>query len=422
MGDSMAPRLLGPHSIARCQNCEANVVMQHSIEPGRGENGVCPACATRSIFVGVSQREGAPVDVVDDGQRPKRWSRVAFQAANVTVEPTASFFVKRLVGLPGETIEIHDGDLKVNGSWLQKSFAEFRLLAIPVADAHANHVARWQAWRPTEPARWSVDDEGLRFEIPTRSREDDDKGALQFFCAERSWLNDDYAFNWQVSRQLKPVRDGWLELIIDLETDASVTLEGNWRRPDVARDDSKMKAGRFRARIGGPARNVAISIGDEDFRPMTNLHSSTKIRVGLGRVDGRYLATLDDDVIAQRVAPPLPSGSAAFLKIVAEGQGRVRRARVLRDVHYLELYGAGHNGATLGDDECYLLGDNAPVSIDSRQLGPTPLARYLGSVVDRSEATMTESELSPSEISSAGEPQLEHANSEGANQGGTASE
>jgi hypothetical protein len=111
-----------------------------------------------------------------------------------------------------------------------------------------------------------------------------------------------------------------------------------------------------------------------------------------GRTDGRIFLFLNSWEIAslpltvrarpeggfQPTAIPLAVGGNF-------GSSAVSRLRVYRDVHYLDPNGAGADwslGRPLETDEYFVLGDNSPVSTDSRQWGSgVPRAKIVGRVI-----------------------------------------
>src|SRR5262249_59038926 len=83
---------------------------------------------------------------VFDWRRPRRWEMAVFRSP---LDPTRTF-VKRVVGLPGETVQVVDGDVYRFGKLARKSPAEFKAMRIPVCDYDFRPSAggwayRWEA-------------------------------------------------------------------------------------------------------------------------------------------------------------------------------------------------------------------------------------------------------------------------------------
>ena len=111
---SMAPGLLGFHVKATCPSCN------YSFEIGRDQGDwtppavSCPMCR-RNIPLDNSPIEAGDRLLVLKGlyefRRPNRWETVVFRNPN----DAGQAYVKRAIGLPGETVQIDDGDILING-------------------------------------------------------------------------------------------------------------------------------------------------------------------------------------------------------------------------------------------------------------------------------------------------------------------
>ena len=82
---------------------------------------------------------------VYDFRRPKRWEVAVFHFPG---EPSQAY-VKRVVGLPGESIRIVGGDIFIDGKIVRKSLAEIRAMRMLVHDSrfpprNAEKYPRWQ--------------------------------------------------------------------------------------------------------------------------------------------------------------------------------------------------------------------------------------------------------------------------------------
>ena len=117
--NAMAPTLLGEHILSTCPQCGANAYST----PMWMDSGQRPAelpfiCdnlhltdqpVTRSTSFGLGDRI-----LVNKMIKPRRWDIIVFDA------PTHANrkYVKRLVGMPGETVQIADGAIWINGAKL----------------------------------------------------------------------------------------------------------------------------------------------------------------------------------------------------------------------------------------------------------------------------------------------------------------
>ena len=168
---SMAPTLMGAHKDLRCDKCGMDFQVGASLERRSYKQvdtvvgGICPNC-----------RHTNALDLVDDGNHatfngdrilvskfsycladPKRWDVIVFKFPG---NPKQAY-IKRLVGLPNETLTIRHGDVYVRPTGSNESSIIVRkppdkILAMRhrVSDSDfqsealikSNYPCRWQAW------------------------------------------------------------------------------------------------------------------------------------------------------------------------------------------------------------------------------------------------------------------------------------
>jgi signal peptidase I len=155
---SMAPGLLGFHRQITCPSCQYpfafGVAFDDSVSPESGHLrepeglrrlATCPMCGQQAIDVAeIPTSHGDQLLVnkhVYDLRRPRRWETVVFRNPSSPREA----FVKRIVGLPGESIRIINGDVHINGELIRKSLPEQLDLRIPVCDLqYSASSENWQ--------------------------------------------------------------------------------------------------------------------------------------------------------------------------------------------------------------------------------------------------------------------------------------
>src|SRR5205814_142602 len=76
-------------------------------------------------------------------RQPRRWEIAIFHLFGLD-------FIKRILGLPDETVEVRDGDLYINGELCRKTLDEFKTMRILVFDN--NHQPQPMTWA----ARWET--------------------------------------------------------------------------------------------------------------------------------------------------------------------------------------------------------------------------------------------------------------------------
>lgn len=155
---SMAPGLRGLHKQIECPVCghqfAFGVTFDESVDLESVDNlsrrfATCPNCGRSNIGVtGVPTAHGDQLLVQKhhfDFRNPRRWETVVFR---FPADPGEAY-VKRVVGLPGETIRIVDGDLFVNGQIARKDLETQRDMRIEVFRlSHAAADENWESpWR-----------------------------------------------------------------------------------------------------------------------------------------------------------------------------------------------------------------------------------------------------------------------------------
>ena len=131
-----------------CANCGFTFVVGID-EEGQTGQAVCPNCGERDCDGAPTVECGGDRVLVQkflyDFRRPKRWEVAVFHFPG---EPSQAY-VKRVVGLPGESIRINGGDIFVDGKIVRKSLAEIRAMRMLVHDSRfqprdAKSFPRWQ--------------------------------------------------------------------------------------------------------------------------------------------------------------------------------------------------------------------------------------------------------------------------------------
>jgi signal peptidase I len=122
--NAMAPTLRGPHRIGVCRHCSGDLVLSSNRQPGaeleqdRAEmlEGICANCFQMSTaWSHESLPRRADRFVVRYLPTPRRWDIVAYRYPH---DPH-QLYLHRLVGLPGESIEIKEGAIWIDGVHLE---------------------------------------------------------------------------------------------------------------------------------------------------------------------------------------------------------------------------------------------------------------------------------------------------------------
>lgn len=150
---SMAPTLLGYHKRLSCPNCKYEFVRgnAHDRNSDQTSYAMCPNCGFTGIdFAGVDQSLGDQLLIhkfAYEFHQPDRWNVVVFRNPH-ELSPA---YVKRVVGLPGERVEIRDGNVFINGEIQRKPLDVQRAMRILVFDQSYEPEGD-PDWRP----RWVI--------------------------------------------------------------------------------------------------------------------------------------------------------------------------------------------------------------------------------------------------------------------------
>src|SRR5262245_26353630 len=386
---SMAPVLLGHHKSVECPRCGFRVdVGCRETDDGFASlrSGTCPHCGSE---LDLSEMQVCPGDqllvnkTAFDWRRPRRWELAVFRCP---LEPGRAF-VKRVVGLPGESVQIKDGDVYIDHDLARKSLPEADAVRVLVFDQSHRPTAgtvppRWLAAAgPCEPGTplhldageqpqrysWLIYDHGhapgnkaggVRDEYPYN-------GTSSGECAVHDFI---------LEGDLEVVRgDGWAALgITDGGDDLVVELPLAPQRGGATVCGTTAAwyrglAGIWPAAPGEAAGRGAVYRAAPEFwlRPGRTYH------VQLAFVDRRLTLAVDGALPLPPVDRPPPDWRDKVERPVRLGASgaelRWHNVRLYRDVHYTPAGShASSSPVRLGAGEYFVLGDNSPSSQDSR--------------------------------------------------------
>ena len=409
---SMADTLKGAHFRLRCSQCayqfDYNFSAGNYRDKGIPENktpgynvGIrplpprCPSCgfyqdlAKGGYFLETGQTGDMPVMKGDrifvlkciyQFQEPKRWDVIVFK--NPT-QPEINY-IKRLVGLPGETVEIIDGNIFIDGKIVRKNDKVQEELWMPVYDndyqparpeeERFNRHSWKQPFVNEDDSKWELESDSVGV-FNLSSNADD----INYIVYDTSLGNDfraTYAYDDALWYSRMPVcSDIMVRYYVSRSSDgiSGVGLSKYGRR--------------YRAWVE-PSGNMVI--GEINDRGETVDLIRTKIEMpAFGDSVLLRFANVDHQLVFEFAGEKLvydlgvlpdsagqwPSEEMPRAAIFGSGDIELSHVGVLRDIHYLSreyrnggvlLRGGEGNPITLGEDEFFVLGDNSPMSADSR--------------------------------------------------------
>jgi len=405
---SMADTLKGAHFRLRCQQCGYGY--DHGFVPqsyGLPDDTVPPGLVpirqqTRCPNCGFYSPAGQEVPVAN-GDRilvlkcvyqfadPKRWDVIVFKNP---INPTENY-IKRLIGLPGDTIEIIDGDVYINGLIARKPPQIQKELWMPIYDSdyqpiHPNERAGFNGhrWRPPfafDGTAWQISDEN-----PTRLVLDsppEEPSVLAYGAPSANNFAATYAYDEVYTYGAMPMcSDLMVRFYVRPSSSAGevgVTLS-KYGVDYRARVDL---AGRMTLAKIKDGRETVLATGQSAALPA---HAFTLVK--FANVDHQLLFHCngrDLSVDLGRTPDAMDRDSAPSPRAEIFGAGTLTLSHValFRDIHYTSD-GQGSRGGqaiegkpfTLRDDEdddedeFFVLGDNSPNSEDGRWWGQPGMA------------------------------------------------
>lgn len=383
---SMADSLVGLHREVLCDDCGHRFPCGTDDLAMRELRAVCPNCGyPENDLTDEPDVNGDRLVVFKSAfalRAPRRWEVVVFRFP----EEARKVFIKRVVGLPGESVQIRGGDVYVDGQIQRKTLDQQRALAVLVHDSRSTATSA-----PTLPPRWQGEAGRTRWRT----------GAGRFYLPgpdEEPDVADDAAIDWLTYRHWRRV-PGFSDRVEEVPIVDDYGY--NQSRPQTIEDDNLVTDLLLSCRVRTTGRgklSFYATAGTDQFlihlEPSTGrvelLHNGRQVSsaqighavlqdetlVEFSIVDRQVLLALDGrlalepypyqaaDLPAQPTSRPMAVGARNLGVYFSD-------LRLFRDVYYTDPgrpYGrwALDQPYALADDEYFMLGDNSPLSEDSR--------------------------------------------------------
>lgn len=397
---SMEPKWRGPRYYGTCPLCDSVVVVSTDFYPpdaaaecasakSRAHERFwnCPYCGYERVPTESAVFEEGELllgyAVKGRGCPPKRWDCVVFR------DRQGNMTLKRLVGAPGERVELHNGDAWIDGVVVRRDLARLWNTAVeisPIVERRGGartSVAKAVYTRESLSSPPRVARTPVTNESPIPCVNGGAASATEFvrdFFLRFNWNAEDGEGRFSVLAR-RPERV-W-KLTFEPEqgqiSARALLLRESKLAPDLldAVDERSFDA------------SLATIVRFPPFRPQG------KLRVEVLTADGELIFVVNERVLARLETGDLEETRQRGVSTPFAILGDVRRAselRLYRDLHYSQVAETEADETSL--DGYFVLGDNSPASRDSRfrEIGRVPESRVLCVVSEEYEGSETREE------------------------------
>ncbi len=382
---SMAPTLRGVHGHVRCPKCSRGIVWGVDLAPFDAADVFCFQCGASQSSVAERALVGGDRLLVDRNAFLLRAQRRWELAVLSDPEAPGRWLVKRIVGLPGETISIRDGDLFSGETRIKKSLAQFRALALSVYSPADEPVdGPLSPWRGDEGVtQWErhMSGQGVKFvrspnatALPAGQSAQFDWLVYRAAATGADAISDAQPYNQDRLRRPFPVSDvllscqtrwqgqGALAIRLPTASDVLLQLDPSAGRAEMFVNGVSRHTAQYPVQAEGAKFSLAVAFCDRRL---------------LAEIAGQAI-TFDLEEILTADAGQAVTGETGVLAIGARGLGgEVFDLHLARDIYYTtpaEHAEAPWDQVLLGPNEYLMLGDNPQSSRDGRYWRPAAVS------------------------------------------------
>ncbi|MEN8128308.1 MAG: S26 family signal peptidase, partial [Planctomycetota bacterium] len=311
---------------------------------------------------------------------PKRWDVIVFKNPS---EPWINY-IKRCVGLPGEKLQIIDGDIFIDGHIQRKPEKVQEELWMTIYDndyqparpdeASFNGHSWKQPFENTKMSNWNLCAErAMVFELDSQN---DSVHRIQYNEQQGNDFKATYAYDNPGSFSVMPVcSDLMVQYYAEMQNHSAagaqiskygIAYQG-WVKADGTMQISRLTS------EGQPVVLEEMTCTQEDLKELSRFRFATLdhqvvLELGLSKLVHDLGTGIDAAGTDRQIAPQV--------QILGSGDLRLTHIGLYRDIHYLSddssepkfhaLWATESKPIVLEEDQYFACGDNSPFSKDSR--------------------------------------------------------
>jgi signal peptidase I len=285
---------------------------------------------------------------------PKRWEVVVFKYPL----DRSKNYIKRLVGMPDEVLEIHQGDLFAGPT---KDELKILRRPRPVLLSMMRLLDTEGEWR-ADGGGWSVEGDTLGGDQP---------GEISFprtTSGVRDKFEDGYPAGLREAMALEGTGKGSGRRDVgDLRFEARVSAGEDTTALTILLTEARRT---YTFTLPGPAANgdaaPTITAPDGEQAGQAWRLPTGSVSIAVQNVDDLLQLEVDGEVVASLEVPPAPQPTGSGVRLISQGGGAsFTHVRVLRDIYYTSQ-GQKRTRWEIPSESYVVLGDNTQDSSDSR--------------------------------------------------------